>query len=176
MIITNETSYFIPKKEKATSDQKWPFKINYLKLIFLLKKTPIFAPEFRPYIMNCKKRKIAGYILSGLVTLIFVATGAMKFTGGEQNVKMAELVGGQTTLFILGGLQLLFALLFWISRTAVVGFLLMACYMAGAMATHLVIKEPFGLQAGIETLIWVAGFVRFPELTQRLCPCNNCKQ
>jgi putative membrane protein len=54
--------------------------------------------------MNCKKRKIAGYILSGLVTLIFVATGAMKFTGGEQNVKMAELVGGQTTLFILGGL------------------------------------------------------------------------
>ncbi len=176
MIITNETSYFIPKKEKATSDQKWPFKINYLKLIFLLKKTPIFAPEFRSYIMNCKKRKIAGYILSGLVTLIFVATGAMKFTGGEQNVKMAELVGGQTTLFILGGLQLLFALLFWISRTAVVGFLLMACYMAGAMATHLVIKEPFGLQAGIETLIWVAGFVRFPELTQRLCPCNNCKQ
>ena len=38
MIITNETSYFIPKKEKATSDQKWPFKINYLKLIFFLKK------------------------------------------------------------------------------------------------------------------------------------------
>ena len=127
------------------------------------------------YIMNCKKRKIAGYILSGLVTLIFVATGAMKFTAGEQNVQMAELVGGQTTLFILGGLQLLFALLFWIPRTAVVGFLLMACYMAGAMATHLVIKEPFGLQAGIETLIWVTGFVRFPELTERLCPCNNCK-
>ncbi|RKW03109.1 MAG: DoxX family protein, partial [Capnocytophaga sp.] len=25
-------------------------------------------------------------------------------------------------------------------------------------------------------LIWVTGFVRFPELTQRLCPCNNCKQ
>jgi len=157
------------------SDQR-NFEFNYLKLIFLLKKTPIFAPEFRSYIMNCKKRKIASYILSGLVTLIFVATGAMKFTGGEQNVKMAELVGGQTTLFILGGLQLLFALLFWIPRTAVVGFLLMACYMAGAMATHLVIKEPFGLQAGIETLIWVTGFVRFPELTQRLCPCNNCKQ
>ena len=157
------------------SDQR-NFEFNYLKLIFLLKKTPIFAPEFRSYIMNCKKRKIAGYILSGLVTLIFVATGAMKFTGGEQNVKMAELVGGQTTLFILGGLQLLFALLFWIPRTAVVGFLLMACYMAGAMATHLVIKEPFGLQAGIETLIWVTAFVRFPELTQRLCPCNNCKQ
>ena len=157
------------------SDQR-NFEFNYLKLIFFLKKTPIFAPEFRSYIMNCKKRKIAGYILSGLVTLIFVASGAMKFTGGEQNVKMAELVGGQTTLFILGGLQLLFALLFWIPRTAVVGFLLMACYMAGAMATHLVIKEPFGLQAGIETLIWVTGFVRFPELTQRLCPCNNCKQ
>ena len=156
------------------SDQR-NFEFNYLKLIFLLKKTPIFAPEFRSYIMNCKKRKIASYILSGLVTLIFVATGAMKFTGGEQNVKMAELVGGQTTLFILGGLQLLFALLFWIPRTAVVGFLLMACYMAGAIATHLVIKEPFGLQAGIETLIWVTGFVRFPELTQRLCPCNNCK-
>ena len=157
------------------SDQR-NFEFNYLKLIFLLKKTPIFAPEFRSYIMNCKKRKIAGYILSGLVTLIFVATGAMKFTGGEQNVKMAELVGGQRTLFILGGLQLLFALLFWIPRTAVVGFLLMACYMAGAMATHLVIKESFVLQTGIETLIWVTGFVRFPELTQRLCPCNNCKQ
>ena len=106
--------------------------------------------------MNCKKRNIAGYILSGLVTLI--------------------LVGGKNIFDILGGLQLLFALLFWIPRTAVVGFLLMACYMAGAMATHLVIKESFVLQTGIETLIWVTGFVRFPELTQRLCPCNNCKQ
>ena len=126
--------------------------------------------------MNSKTRKIAGYVLSGLVTFVFVATGAMKFTGGEQNVQMAELVGGASTLHILGGLQIFFALLFWIPRTAVVGFLLMACYMAGAMATHLVIKESFVLQTGIEILIWVTGFVRFPELTQRLCPCNNCKQ
>ena len=126
--------------------------------------------------MNCKKRKIAGYILSGLVTFIFVDTGILKFTGGEQNAQTAELVGGISTLYLLGGLQIFFALLFWIPRTAVVGFLLMACYMAGAMATHLVIKESFALQTGIEALIWVAGFVRFPELTQRLCPCNNCKQ
>ena len=125
--------------------------------------------------MNSKTRKIAGYVLSGLVTFVFVATGAMKFTGGEQNVQMAELVGGASTLHILGGLQIFFALLFWIPRTAVVGFLLMACYMAGAMATHLVIKESFVLQTGIETLIWVTGFVRFPELSQRLYPCNNCK-
>ena len=126
--------------------------------------------------MNSKTRKIAGYVLSGLVTFVFVATGAMKFTAGKQNIQMAELVGGASTLHILGGLQIFFALLFWIPRTAVVGFLLMACYMAGAMATHLVIKESFVLQTGIETLIWVTGFVRFPELTQRLCPCNNCKQ
>ena len=126
--------------------------------------------------MNSKTRKIAGYVLSGLVTFVFVATGTMKFTGSEQNVQMAELVGSASTLHILGGLQIFFALLFWIPRTAVVGFLLMACYMAGAMATHLVIKESFVLQTGIETLIWVTGFVRFPELTQRLCPCNNCKQ
>ena len=52
--------------------------------------------------MNCKKRKIAGYVLSGLVTFVFVATSVMKFTG--RNVQMAELVGGQTTLSILGGL------------------------------------------------------------------------
>ncbi|WP_311329109.1 DoxX family protein [Capnocytophaga gingivalis] len=126
--------------------------------------------------MNSKTRKIAGYILSGLVTFIFVDTGILKFTGGEQNAQTAELVGGISTLYLLGGLQIFFALLFWIPRTAVVGFLLMACYMAGAMATHLVIKESFALQTGIEALIWVAGFVRFPELTQRLCPCNNCKQ
>jgi len=126
--------------------------------------------------MNSKTRKIAGYVLSGLVTFVFVATGAMKFTGSEQNVQMAELVGGASTLHILGGLQIFFALLFWIPRTAVVGFLLMACYMAGAMATHLVIKESFVLQTGIETLIWVTGFVRFPELTQRLCPCNSCNK
>ena len=111
-----------------------------------------------------------------MVTFIFVDTGILKFTGGEQNAQTAELVGGISTLYLLGGLQIFFALLFWIPRTAVVGFLLMACYMAGAMATHLVIKESFALQTGIEALIWVAGFVRFPELTQRLCPCNNCKQ
>ena len=126
--------------------------------------------------MNSKTRKIAGYVLSGLVTFIFVATGAMKFTGGEQNIQTAELVGGKNILYILGGLQLLFALLFWIPRTAVVGFLLMACYMAGAMATHLVIKESFIPQMTIETLIWVTGFVRFSELSQRLCGCGSCNK
>ncbi|MEB3004053.1 DoxX family protein [Capnocytophaga sp. G2] len=125
--------------------------------------------------MNCKIIKIVSYLLSGLVTLIFVGTGCMKFTGGEQSAQMAALVGGETTLYILGGLQLLFALLFWIPRTAIVGFLLMACYMAGAMATHLVIKESFVPQTAIETLIWIAGFVRFPELSQRFCSCS-CKK
>ena len=62
--------------------------------------------------MNSKTRKIAGYVLSGLVTFVFVATSVMKFTGGEQNVQMAELVGGASTLHILGGLQIFFALLF----------------------------------------------------------------
>ena len=126
--------------------------------------------------MNSKTRKIAGYVLSGLVTFVFVATGAMKFTGGEQNVQMAELVGGASTLHILGGLQIFFALLFWIPRTAIVGFLLMACYMAGAIATHLVIKESFIPQMTIETLIWVTGFVRFSELSQRLCGCGSCNK
>ena len=32
--------------------------------------------------MNSKTRKIADYVLSGLVTFIFVATGTLKFTGG----------------------------------------------------------------------------------------------
>ena len=48
--------------------------------------------------MNSKTRKIISYILSGLVTLIFVGTGVMKFTGGEQNAQIAELVGGASTL------------------------------------------------------------------------------
>ncbi len=126
--------------------------------------------------MNNKTRKIISYILSGLVTLIFVGTGVIKFTGGEQNAQIAELVGGTSTLYLLGGLQILFALLFWIPRTAIVGFLLMACYMAGAIATHLVIKESFIPQMTIETLIWVTGFVRFSELSQRLCGCGSCNK
>lgn len=126
--------------------------------------------------MNSKTRKIISYILSGLVTLIFVGTGVMKFTWGEQNAQIAELVGGASTLYLLGGLQIFFAVLFLIPRTAVVGFLFMACYMAGAIATHLVIKESFIPQITIETLIWVTGFIRFSELSQRLCGCGSCNK
>ncbi len=79
-----------------------------------------------------------------------------------------------TTLYMLGALQILFVVLFWIPRTAILGFLLMACYMTGAMAVHLASKEPLALQTGIEVAIWIAGFLRLPELSARLCGKHVC--
>jgi len=85
-----------------------------------------------------KTKKILNGILSGLVALIFLGSAVSKFFPNAETLKMAQDSGlNPSTYTLLGIVEMLSLILFLIPRTGVLGTLLLAAYMGGAIATHL---------------------------------------
>ena len=119
--------------------------------------------------MSPKTIKIMGWALTGLLSLLFAYSASMKFMANDQTLKMAADMGLDASMFkILGAVELMSVVLFVIPRTGVVGALLLMAYMGGAIATHLQHHLPVPPNLVIESLIWIAAALRFPELAHRL--------
>lgn len=119
--------------------------------------------------MNDKQRNILNWVLAGLVAFIFISSGIMKLSGSPDTLKMAEGFGIDASSFsMIAVVEILSALLFLYPRTGVLGTLLLAAYMGGAIATHLEHGQSIAAPAVIEAFVWVVAAVRFPELTERL--------
>lgn len=116
--------------------------------------------------MNKKTRNIVGWVLTGIVCLILLASGGFKLSGG--NPEMVNGVGGETNLFVLGVLEIIIVVLLLIPKTAIIGTLLAVAYMGGAIAVHFTGGQSLAVPVAIESLIWAAAFVRLPELSRRL--------
>jgi len=69
---------------------------------------------------------------------------------------------------MLGVIELSSMVLFLIPRTGMLGLLLLSSYLGGAIATHLQHQQDIMFPAILESLIWIAACLRFPELTQRI--------
>jgi len=107
-------------------------------------------------------------VLAGLVGFIFLGSGINKLIGGAEVIAMAEGFGLSASDFtILAIIEIISAILFIYPRTGILGTLLLAAYMGGAIATHLEHGQPFVVQAVIQAFLWIVAVVRFPELTQR---------
>lgn len=119
--------------------------------------------------MSSKTKTIIDWVLAGIVGLLFIASAAGKLAGSQQTTEMAQHLGISAANFkILGLVELLSAILFIVPRTGVLGTLLLAAYMGGAIATHLQHGLPLIPVLVIEALVWIAAIVRFPELRQRV--------
>jgi len=116
-----------------------------------------------------KTKNIINWALTGIVGFTFIASGVMKLRGSEDTIQMANGIGVSiTTLFSLGMIELIAAVLFIIPRTGMLGTLLLIAYMGGAMATHIVLGESFLFPALIQAVVWTTACLRFPELSQRI--------
>ena len=119
--------------------------------------------------MSDKTKKFINGILAGLVAFIFSGSAISKFTANEEALKMAATFGLDSTAnFSLGVIELACVFLFAIPRTGIIGTLLLAAYMGGAIATHLEHGLPVIAPCAIQAFIWIAAFFRFPELTKRV--------
>ncbi len=97
-------------------------------------------------IMDNKKRNILNWVLAALVAFIFVGSATMKLMGSPDVLKMAEGFGfDKTTFTLIGILELTSVVLFLIPRTGILGTLLLAAYLGGAIVTHLSHGEPIFL-------------------------------
>lgn len=127
--------------------------------------------------MKAKTKRIIGWSLSGLVALMLIASAIDKIFGSEHALQMAKSFGLSPTPYaVLGIIELLSVILFLIPRTGVLGTLLLASYFGGAIATHLQHQQEILFPVAIETVIWIAAFIRFPELIQRFFKIENFKK
>jgi DoxX-like family len=111
-------------------------------------------------------RRIAGWVLTGLLTASLLVSASGKLFGMAQVVEMMQKWGLGNHLLLIGAGELVSALLFAIPKTHSLGVLLLSAYMGGAIVTHMQHDEPFVIQSVYLALIWVAGYLRYPELLQ----------
>lgn len=90
-----------------------------------------------------KKKRWAGYIVSGLPALFLLADSLGKF------VKPAPVIEGtvklgypESVLTGLGAVLLASTVLYLVPRTAVLGAILLTGYLGGAVATHVRVGDP----------------------------------
>ncbi|TRX35016.1 DoxX family protein [Flavobacterium sp. ZT3R18] len=119
--------------------------------------------------MTTKTRNIINWVLTGLVGFIFIGSAISKLTANAEALKMAEGFGlDANNYMLLGIVEITAIILFLIPRTAIIGTLLLAAYMGGAIATHLEHAQPLAAPIAIATFVWIVAFVRIPELSQRV--------
>jgi hypothetical protein len=124
--------------------------------------------------MTQKTRNIIGWTLSILLTLAFLASASFKLIGGEEMAKNAPAMGlSLDSLRYIAVIEILSALLFLIPRTGVLGTLLLAAYLGGAIVTHIEHGQPFTSPVVLQCLVWITAVIRFPELTSRISASNR---
>lgn len=119
--------------------------------------------------MTTKTKNIINWSLAGIVGFIFIGSASSKLIGGAEALEMAKGIGLDANNFkILGLVEIISVVLFLIPRTGIIGTLLLAAYMGGAIATHLTHGQPLIAPIIIEAIIWIVSVLRFPELKNRL--------
>ena len=114
--------------------------------------------------MKSKVRITFAWILSGVAGLLVIASGIMKLAGAPQIVEGMTKLGVGPYIPVLGAMEIVFAVLFLFPKTSKIGFLLVTCYFAGALATDLSHGNPIVTPIVILVLVWVAAFLKRPEI------------
>ena len=106
-----------------------------------------------------------GRVLAGVVSLLLFFSASMKFVGGaEVKEGMAHLGLPESMIIPLGILEATCTVIYLIPATSVLGAILLAGYMGGAICTHWRAGDLFLPQVGIALLVWLAIYLREPRL------------
>jgi len=111
-----------------------------------------------------KKRKITAWIFVGLMSALFIMSASMKLMGGAEMATNFAKWGLDGKLMLIGTGELIAAILFLIPRTSSLGVLLLSAHLGGAIVTHMSNAEMFVPQVIMLLLVWVANYLRNPEM------------
>ena len=124
--------------------------------------------------MSQKTIKITRWGMTIVLALVFTMSAFMKLTQNETALAQASSFGiDATTYQFIGIIEIISLILFIIPRTGIIGTLLLAAYLGGAIVTHLQHQQPIAMAVIFQIVLWITAFVRFPELRQRLLSTKN---
>ncbi|MEX6691001.1 DoxX family protein [Danxiaibacter flavus] len=119
--------------------------------------------------MTQKTSKMTGWVLTIILALLFTMSAFMKLTQNATAIEQASSFGIDAhTYQFIGMIEIISLIFFIIPRTGVLGTLLLAAYLGGAIVTHLEHQEPVVMAVVFQTVLWITAIIRFPELRQRL--------
>ena len=98
-------------------------------------------------------------IVLTIPALLVIGSGVFKLSGSKQVTETLSKVGVLEYAKYLGIAEILFAVLFLYPPTNVLGFVLLACYFSGALATDLTHKRPLVAPFVILLMLFVAEFL-----------------
>lgn len=109
--------------------------------------------------MNAKSKRILTIIVTVLAAGMVILSGVLKLTQSAQVLETLNKVGVGQYAVLLGCMEIGFTLLFLYPKTMKLGFILLSCYFAGAIATELSHGTPFNAVMPL-VLIWISAFLR----------------
>ena len=117
--------------------------------------------------MEAASRRVVwtGRVITVVVSLLFLISAVMKFMGGvEVKEGMGHLGLPESMIIPLGILELACTVVYLIPATSVLGAILLAGYIGGAICTHWRVGDPFLPQVAIGLVIWLGVYLREPRL------------
>lgn len=119
--------------------------------------------------MKTKWQTRIGWGLTAALSLMFIWSVSTKLPITAASTELSTSLGITPDDFVLIGIvEIVSLLLFIIPRTGILGTLLLAAYLGGAIATHLEHNESIVFPCLVQAIVWITAFLRFPELYQRL--------
>jgi hypothetical protein len=106
-----------------------------------------------------------GWVISVLVSLMFIFSGVMKLLGGPELAQgMAHLQLAESMVLPLAILELTCVAVYLIPPTSVLGAILVTGYIGGAMLTHWRVGDMFVVHIVLGILVWLGLYLREPRL------------
>ena len=113
-----------------------------------------------------KARKIAGYTISIIASFMLFMAGIMKIIGNEEmKINMTKVTNFGDKLMLIGILEIIILILFWIPRTMNIGFFLLASFGGGIIVAEIVTGEMPVAGILVTTLFYVGTILRKPTLS-----------
>ena len=113
-----------------------------------------------------KTRKIAGYTLSVIPSLMILMAGIMKVIGNAEMLEnMSKITNWGDKMLLIGLIELSALTLYWIPKTSNIGFFLLASFGGGIIVAE-VVSGNFPLPGiMVTTLFYLGTMLRKPSLS-----------
>jgi hypothetical protein len=106
-----------------------------------------------------------GRVISGLASLTFLFSAFLKLKGGPEVIQgIAHLGLPESMMKPLAALEISCVVIYLIPQTAVLGAVLLAGYIGGAICTHWRVGDPFFVQILLGIFVWLGIYLREPRL------------
>ena len=106
-----------------------------------------------------------GWVMGVVPCLLLLMSAAFKFIQGPEFEAGVRQMGWEPkTMFALGFVELAVVVLYLIPKTSVLGAILLAAYMGGAIATHVRVGDMFIIQILVAVLAWGGLYLRDPRV------------